>query len=85
MADRSRQGPPGKRDRPSICPICRKPSARPAGPGESSPYPFCSERCRLVDLGRWLDGVYQIPAESREEEPPAARPDAPEGDSDPLE
>ena len=24
-------------------------------------FPFCSERCRLVDLGRWLDGVYTIP------------------------
>ena len=25
--------------------------------------PFCSERCKLVDLGRWLDGRYQIPVE----------------------
>jgi endogenous inhibitor of DNA gyrase (YacG/DUF329 family) len=23
-------------------------------------YPFCSERCKLIDLGRWLDGKYQI-------------------------
>ena len=23
--------------------------------------PFCSERCKLIDLGRWLDGKYQIP------------------------
>lgn len=47
------------------CPICGKPSAPPA-PEESkprSPRPFCSERCRLIDLGRWLDGDYQIPAE----------------------
>jgi len=22
--------------------------------------PFCSERCKMVDLGRWLDGTYAI-------------------------
>ena len=26
-----------------------------------STFPFCSERCKLVDLGRWLDGKYQVP------------------------
>jgi uncharacterized protein len=26
-------------------------------------YPFCSERCKLIDLGRWLDGKYQIQVE----------------------
>ena len=27
-----------------------------------SPYrPFCSERCRMVDLGRWADESYRIP------------------------
>ena len=25
-------------------------------------FPFCSERCRLVDLGRWIDGDYAIAA-----------------------
>lgn len=24
------------------------------------PYPFCSERCRLIDLGAWLSEEYQI-------------------------
>ena len=24
-------------------------------------HPFCSERCKLIDLGRWLGGKYQIP------------------------
>ena len=24
-------------------------------------YPFCSARCRKIDLGRWLDGKYRIP------------------------
>jgi uncharacterized protein len=29
--------------------------------------PFCSERCRMVDLGHWLDGRYTIPGEKVEE------------------
>jgi endogenous inhibitor of DNA gyrase (YacG/DUF329 family) len=35
------------------------------------PYPFCSERCKLIDLGRWLDGKYQIPVKEDETEDPA--------------
>jgi endogenous inhibitor of DNA gyrase (YacG/DUF329 family) len=27
-------------------------------------YPFCSDRCRLIDLGRWLGETYRIPAEA---------------------
>jgi endogenous inhibitor of DNA gyrase (YacG/DUF329 family) len=27
------------------------------------PFPFCCERCQLIDLGRWLDGKYQIPVQ----------------------
>jgi endogenous inhibitor of DNA gyrase (YacG/DUF329 family) len=42
------------------CPICKKPVDEPQ-PGNKSWLPFCSERCKLVDLGRWLDGKYQIP------------------------
>ena len=56
------------------CPICGKPSAAPAAEAEKrSPRPFCSERCKLVDLGRWLDGAYQIPSEDEdadESDPP---------------
>jgi endogenous inhibitor of DNA gyrase (YacG/DUF329 family) len=26
-------------------------------------FPFCGERCQLIDLGRWLDGKYQIPVQ----------------------
>lgn len=45
--------------RPSSCPICRKPVAAPL---EQQPnwFPFCSERCRQVDLLRWCDGKYAI-------------------------
>lgn len=28
--------------------------------------PFCSERCKLLDLGAWADGEYALPAESSE-------------------
>lgn len=37
------------------CPICRKPVARGA-----PELPFCSERCRQIDLGKWASGGYVI-------------------------
>jgi endogenous inhibitor of DNA gyrase (YacG/DUF329 family) len=30
-------------------------------------FPFCSERCKLIDLGRWADGRYQIPVVEKDE------------------
>jgi uncharacterized protein len=41
------------------CPTCRGLAVR-AG---NKLFPFCSERCQLVDLGRWLDEEYRIPEE----------------------
>ena len=50
---------------PTPCPICKKPAAdQKANPT----WPFCCDRCKLIDLGRWLDGKYAIPAQSREAE-----------------
>ncbi|MFH1109149.1 MAG: DNA gyrase inhibitor YacG [Planctomycetota bacterium] len=41
------------------CPICRKTVA--VERKEDAPFrPFCSPRCKLVDLGRWLDGTYSV-------------------------
>lgn len=37
------------------CPICRKEVAL-----ESEDVPFCSARCRLIDLGKWASGDYKI-------------------------
>jgi endogenous inhibitor of DNA gyrase (YacG/DUF329 family) len=37
------------------CPICGKPAVEASRP-------FCSERCRDVDLNRWLSNSYAIPA-----------------------
>jgi endogenous inhibitor of DNA gyrase (YacG/DUF329 family) len=44
------------------CPECGKPSARET-------YPFCSVRCKEIDLNRWLKGAYVIPARDDEDEP----------------
>jgi hypothetical protein len=41
----------------------------PAAPGKL--FPFCSERCHLVDLGRWLAEDYRIPGPA---DAPAAAP-----------
>lgn len=30
--------------------------------------PFCSDRCRQIDLGRWLTGTYQIPTDETPED-----------------
>lgn len=36
---------------------------------EVSPYrPFCSERCKLIDLGQWAEGKYSIPLDTKSEE-----------------
>jgi len=49
-----------------LCPICKKPVDEPK-PDEKSFSPFCSERCTLIGLGRWLGGKYQIPVEEPDE------------------
>ena len=30
--------------------------------------PFCSPRCKTIDLGRWLDGEYRLPSEDEPDE-----------------
>ena len=39
------------------CAICKK----PIDPTATDWIPFCSERCKLIDLSHWLDGDYRIP------------------------
>jgi endogenous inhibitor of DNA gyrase (YacG/DUF329 family) len=55
------------------CPICKRPVADDE-PERPKTYPFCSERCKLIDLGRWLDGKYQIPAVEKDERAPLDHP-----------
>ncbi len=43
-----------------ICPTCRKPAPR-----AENPYlPFCSERCKTIDLGKWVSGTYRVATEN---------------------
>jgi endogenous inhibitor of DNA gyrase (YacG/DUF329 family) len=51
------------------CPICDRPMEG-AGRAEWPQFPFCSARCRLIDLGRWLGEGYRIPDRSVDEAPP---------------
>jgi len=49
-------------ERKITCPICKKKVA-----WEDNPFrPFCSERCRLIDLGKWASEDYRIPGEKKD-------------------
>jgi uncharacterized protein len=50
-----------KPNRAKPCPICGKPATEASRP-------FCSERCRDVDLNRWLSNSYAIPAAKDDDE-----------------
>jgi len=46
------------------CPVCKNLTT-----WEENPYrPFCSERCKLIDLGAWASEKYKVPAKKEEEE-----------------
>lgn len=48
------------------CPTCQRPAAfSPANRWR----PFCSQRCRGVDLGAWASEQFRVPAEAPPEEP----------------
>ncbi|WP_213772353.1 DNA gyrase inhibitor YacG [Bradyrhizobium sp. dw_78] len=53
-------GPPTKASA-KTCPICGKPASE-------ATLPFCSPRCRDVDLNRWLSGSYAIPGRPEDDE-----------------
>jgi uncharacterized protein len=61
------------------CPICRKPTDSEM----NAEFPFCSERCRLLDLGNWASEKYVISNpvfdESEEED---SRPSDPDDNDD---
>jgi endogenous inhibitor of DNA gyrase (YacG/DUF329 family) len=46
---------PRKRTVRLRCPICKK-----AVKSTDREFPFCSDRCRLIDLGKWSSGEYVI-------------------------
>ena len=41
------------------CPVCGKPVEWQNNPAR----PFCSERCKMIDFGHWVDEDYAVPAE----------------------
>ena len=43
------------------CPNCRQPVDWPANGDDSEFKPFCSERCQMIDLGRWANEEYRVP------------------------
>lgn len=49
------------------CPICKK-NVEPGGPF----VPFCSDRCRFIDLGNWATEQYRISSPLRPEDETAA-------------
>jgi len=65
---------PRKRSIALKCPTCKKPVK-----ANDTEFPFCSERCRLIDLGKWASGAYVISS------PVTDISDLPEKSSDPDE
>ncbi|HEY2342322.1 MAG TPA: DNA gyrase inhibitor YacG [Chthoniobacteraceae bacterium] len=65
------------------CPICRKPTDST----KEADFPFCSERCRLKDLGNWATESYVVSEplfdEDDESETPETPPRKPNSHADP--
>ena len=53
----------------NICPVCKREAVWRDNPFR----PFCSERCKLIDLGKWAAEDYRVPGEEKEQ---------PEGDGE---
>jgi uncharacterized protein len=55
------------------CPRCGKETDSAENPSR----PFCSERCKMIDLGNWITGAYRLPgtdiAEDENETPPKSK------------
>lgn len=54
------------------CPNCRAP-VKPKEENEA--FPFCSPRCRAVDLAKWFTGSYRVPGPPAETAPPKREDD----------
>ena len=39
------------------CPVCKDVASHPT---LNAAFPFCTVRCRTIDLGRWFDGAYAL-------------------------
>lgn len=61
------------------CPICQKVVAPRA---KNAAFPFCSPRCKTVDLGKWLGEEYRMPEKGPEEREDEQAPDTERGPFD---
>ncbi len=62
------------------CPQCRTPERAPR---ETNPdFPFCSKRCKLLDLGAWASGKYAIPGHPAESGETLQKPEPRDPDSE---
>ena len=52
-----------------LCPVCGKLIAATAGLRPAT-FPFCTERCRLRDLGAWFSGAYVVAGGTVDESDP---------------
>lgn len=65
------------------CPICKTLLGT-----DTRTFPFCSERCKMVDLNNWLNGTYQLsrpidPTDELEDLPRSKQSNPPQADRDP--
>jgi len=68
---------PRKRTIKVRCPICKKDVK-----STDSDFPFCSDRCRTIDLGKWASGSYVISSPVKDAEEPIQEGDMDDPDSD---
>jgi hypothetical protein len=69
---------PSKRAIKLRCPICKK-----AVKSTDAEFPFCSARCRTIDLGKWASGAYVISSPAKDADEPIrdSSPEDSEGES----
>lgn len=48
----------------AACPICKKPAIDRS---QNAAFPFCSDRCKTIDLGKWLSEEYRVPVEEEDD------------------
>lgn len=45
-----------------VCPVCKRKFTIESFPEVASQTSvFCSARCKMIDLGRWMEGAYRVP------------------------
>jgi len=68
---------PRKRTVKVGCPICKK-----VVKSTDADFPFCSDRCRVIDLGKWSSGSYVISSPVKDSEESIREGDTDDQDSD---